>query len=519
MTEMKHLLCSWKALCCAAVALLLVSCHGKSDYRNLLPADSTFTLSVNPAALVEKSGVGSCDQSPLCQRLRAELEAAPNLSDAERQYLLQLLENPAESGIDERKSIFLFSSMPGSLDLGGQLPQQAGVLLPVADQAKFAGMIDLLCQNAGLEKQTRGKLTCVLFENDPYNGVCAFDERAALLLFAPESVEAVLGKVDALFAQKARESLMGKEGVADAFSRGNDIDVIMNYAGMLKGNPILNALSVAEAFGNMTVISALNFEKGEVVCQSTLSYADAGSRRQLEEFYSYVKPQKGELLRYVPKNTIAVLGFGLEGRELLKVASSLPGGAMLAGNPQVQQALTSIEGDVLVDFSGMSADGRYPLMSVLAQVNDPSLLEVIQANLAGVPVEPRGENACVLTLYGTTVRFGVQDGFFYVTSDPAVMAALDGAAGESLESKSGLFRKHSGSCYLDFAALNGMLTPMLGSSYDRESALVLNCFDELEAYGNNERGELVVRMADREQNAFKSICDCLGELLAPYLTE
>ena len=192
---------------------------------------------------------------------------------------------------------------------------------------------------------------------------------------------------------------------------------------------------------------------------------------------------------------------------------------MLAGNPQVQQGLASIEGDVLVDFSGMSADGRYPLMSVLAQVNDPSLLEVIQANLAGVPVEPRGENACVLTLYGTTVRFGVQDGFFYVTSDPAVMAALDGAAGESLESKSGLFRKHSGSCYLDFAALNGMLTPMLGSSYDRESALVLNCFDELEAYGNNERGELVVRMADREQNAFKSICDCLGELLAPYLTE
>ena len=169
--------------------------------------------------------------------------------------------------------------MPGSLDLGGQLPQQAGVLLPVADQAKFAGMIDLLCQNAGLEKQTRGKLTCVVFESDPYNGVCAFDERAALLLFAPESVEAVLGKVDALFAQKARESLMGKEGVADAFSRGNDIDVIMNYTGMLKGNPILNALPVAEAFGNMTVISALNFEKGEVVCQSTLSYADAGSRR------------------------------------------------------------------------------------------------------------------------------------------------------------------------------------------------------------------------------------------------
>lgn len=516
---MKHLLYYWKALCCAAVALLLVSCHGKSDYRDLLPADSSFTMSVNLAALVEKSGVGPCDQSPLCQRMRTELETAPNLPDDVRQYLLTLLDNPAETGIDKWKSIFLFSSVSGSLALGEQLPQQVGVLLPVADQAKFGKMIDLLCQQAGLEKQTRGGLTCVVFESDPYSGAIAFDRRAALLYFAPESAGTVLGRVDALFAQKSRESLMGKAGVADAFSRGNDIDVVLDYGGMLKDNPMFQALPVAEAFGNMTVFCALNFEKGEVVCDCTLSYADAKSRRQFEEFYSYVKPQKGELLRYVPQNTVAVLGFGLEGSELLKVASSLPGGAMLAGNPQVQQALASIEGDVLVDFSGMSADGRYPLMSVLAQVNDPSLLEVIQANLAGVPVEPRGENACVLTLYGTTVRFGVQDGFFYVTSDPAVMAALDGAAGESLESKSGLFRKHSGSCYLDFAALNGMLTPMLGSSYDRESALVLNCFDELEAYGDNERGELVVRMADREQNAFKSICDCLGELLAPYLTE
>ena len=43
-----------------------------------------------------------------------------------------------------------------------------------------------------LEKQTRGKLTCVLFENDPYNGVCAFDERAALLLFAAAAYVPVL---------------------------------------------------------------------------------------------------------------------------------------------------------------------------------------------------------------------------------------------------------------------------------------------------------------------------------------
>ena len=66
---MKNLFPIMKLTCLAAVAMLIVSCGGGADYRNVLPADSFMTVSVNPASLMAKSG--SCDaaRNPLLNRL------------------------------------------------------------------------------------------------------------------------------------------------------------------------------------------------------------------------------------------------------------------------------------------------------------------------------------------------------------------------------------------------------------------------------------------------------------------
>ena len=100
---MKNLLPIVKLTCLAAVAVLVVSCGGGADYRNLLPADSFMTMSVNPASLMEKSGACDAAHNPLLDRLKAELGKTENLSAEESEYLLSLLENPAESGLDLKK--------------------------------------------------------------------------------------------------------------------------------------------------------------------------------------------------------------------------------------------------------------------------------------------------------------------------------------------------------------------------------------------------------------------------------
>lgn len=107
---MKKTLRSLKLACLAAVSMLVVSCGGSADYRNFLPADSFMTMSVNPASLLQKSDAGDIEQHPLFIRLKAELDKADGITAEEKEYLLALLKNPCESGIDLKKDLFFFIS-------------------------------------------------------------------------------------------------------------------------------------------------------------------------------------------------------------------------------------------------------------------------------------------------------------------------------------------------------------------------------------------------------------------------
>ena len=111
---MKKTLRSLKLACLAAVSMLVVSCGGSADYRNFLPADSFMTMSVNPASLLQKSDAGDIGQHPLFIRLKAELDKAEGITAEEKEYLLALLKNPCESGVDLKKDLFFFMSMDGA---------------------------------------------------------------------------------------------------------------------------------------------------------------------------------------------------------------------------------------------------------------------------------------------------------------------------------------------------------------------------------------------------------------------
>ena len=70
---MKDFLPIVKLACLTAAAALIVSCGGGADYRNVLPADSFMTVSVDAASLVKKSGTCDVASNPLLDRLKAEL--------------------------------------------------------------------------------------------------------------------------------------------------------------------------------------------------------------------------------------------------------------------------------------------------------------------------------------------------------------------------------------------------------------------------------------------------------------
>lgn len=523
---MKHLFRPLMLACCAAVAMLFASCGGGgSDYRDLLPADSFFTLSVDPASLYEKSGAGDIEQNPLYLRLSSELETADALSAEEKEYLLTLLKDPAELGVDTQKDIYLFVSTEAPADGSAMMSfsQKIGLLLPMGDRAKFDALIDRICQKSGLTAETSGDVTCVpVGESQPYSGVCAYDDRAALLYFVTGDLAAARSDAEALFAQKRSESLMGNAQIASSLSGQNDVNMVLSYAGLssLMNNPMLSSMPMIDALKSMTVVATTNFEKGEVVSDFEVVYPDAESRRKIEEFYGYIRPMSGDLVRYVSDAPTAVMGFGIDGAKLLDVVASMPGGAMLTSSPQVAQVMKAFAGDLLVEFQGITPDGRYPIATLLAQVNDPSALDVIVANLAGMPVQASGEGAYTLSLGDVTVWFGVKDNVLYVTNSTASKGAVDGSPLELNKTVAELFDGQTAGFYLRFGAVNDLMLRFGGSDPEVEAARsLLSAFDVMEVCSTMESGRMVVRMTDRDQNAFKSICDAVGALIARYLPE
>ena len=197
---MKKTLRSLKLACLAAVSMLVVSCGGSADYRNFLPADSFMTMSVNPASLLQKSDAGDIGQHPLFIRLKAELDKAEGITAEEKEYLLALLKNPCESGVDLKKDLFFFMSMDGAM----QSPNvRGGMLLPVGDKAKLDALLARIGEKSGIAPRHEGGVSVIaLGEDSSVSGLCAYNDVAVMLYFAQGSPESAIDAVKKLFAQK-----------------------------------------------------------------------------------------------------------------------------------------------------------------------------------------------------------------------------------------------------------------------------------------------------------------------------
>ena len=223
---MKKTLRSLKLACLAAVSMLVVSCGGSADYRNFLPADSFMTMSVNPASLLQKSDAGDIGQHPLFIRLKAELDKAEGITAEEKEYLLALLKNPCESGVDLKKDLFFFMSMDGAM----QSPNvRGGMLLPVGDKAKLDALLARIGEKSGIAPRHEGGVSVIaLGEDSSVSGLCAYNDVAVMLYFAQGSPESAIDAVKKLFAQKCGESLMGEK------QYGIDEKRLAEYAAQIK---------------------------------------------------------------------------------------------------------------------------------------------------------------------------------------------------------------------------------------------------------------------------------------------
>lgn len=402
---------------------------------------------------------------------------------------------------------------------------RGGLLLPIGDKAKFDALLARINEKSGVAPETKGGVSVVDLGKEGDAGVlCAYNDIAFMVYFVQNGVDDLAGDVRKLFAQQSGESLMGDKAVAEQLARKNDINMVLSYGEILPmmNNPMLSSMPMMDALKGMTMVGSVNFEKGRIVTEAAVSYKDKESEAKMMDFYAYVKPQTGALLRYVPAASIGAMSLGLNGGKLYSMLSAMPGYGMLMANPMVKQVMEPFDGDFLLSFSGMGIDGKYPVASMLAQVKDPAVLQTIVTNMAGMPVRQTAEGEYTLNMGGVTILFGVKGDVLYCTTDAVVKMALDGGEIASMESMDKIFKGQSSTFYLDFEGLNAMIAQLLGGNVtpQAEAALsVLGMFDDMEAYGTMKGGTMIVNMVDKEQNSFKTICGKTGELIRQYVPE
>lgn len=203
--------------------------------------------------------------------------------------------------------------------------------------------------------------------------------------------------------------------------------------------------------------------------------------------------------------------------------SSMPGYGMLMANPMVKQVMEAFDGDLLLGFSGMLPGGQYPVASLLAQVKDAGVMQLLVSNFGGMPLVETAKDQYSISMGGVSAFFGVKDNVLYITSDAAVKTALDGSQIESFESHKELFKDQASSFFVDFrgvVALVGQLTAGVGATDEARMALeVLGLFDRMELSGTTEGGRMVVYMTNGERNALETICAETGRLIEANLPE
>lgn len=504
-------------LCTALFSVMLIGCGGGRDYRTLLPGDAFMVTSMNLKSLREKANVGDPAQSVFHKQIQKMLESNTELSDADRSYILSLVSNPSETGIDEASDCFMFMKMTGTVQAEG------GMLFRIKDLKKFETFIDFAIQKGAPEKRAEKGFTLVADDTTPM--MVAYNTDGVMIFFSDGGYQENIPRVTELFNQKEENSLLANKGVMKAFEAQNDVCMVISYANMptmmgMESIPMINSIMKS------TLVCPMNFERGKIVAESKIYFPDSETEKQFMDNVQFMTKQNGSLLKFIPENSIATFGMCMNGAKMYETLAAMPVYAQaMAAMPQAKSVMDAVEGDMIISFSSMDATGKIPQATVIAELNDIADIQTVMGMLKAMPVKETAPYQYDFEMMGIKVSFGLQDKMFYATTDPTAASAIKGNAIPTIENRFGkLFNGSYGTFAVDFVAIHTMLQTMVANgTVPSGVARVLpfiQIFDTWEmSSANIAEGSMVINMTDRERNALDTIYYTFETMMASMMDE
>lgn len=504
---MKKIYTCMSVLCVAMTALLLVSCAGGKDYRNVIPGDAMMVFSSNPKSLAHKAQIGDFTQSVIYEKLDKTLGENEELSAEDRAYVLSLMADPAKTGLSMDHDCFMFMSGQ-NIQLGDFM---GGMVFKVKDRKAIDKFAELISANAApFKKFEDGKLT-IYTDADKFNAVAlAYDNNAFMVFFSGDNFENSRPVITKLFGQKKAESIMNNPHAESTFNGSYDMSMLLSYGSLMPMfvQQMGGSMTGMDFLNKMSVIVPVNFEKGRIVSDAKIYFDDKDAEKQYQEMSANMTLRQ-DLLKYLPEGSVAAFGGGNNGAktyELLQKISKY--GRAMGMVPQLKTFFDAIQGDVVLSFNAMSDDLKYPKATLMAEITDPAMMESVRGLLAmgRIQAAETAPGQYKGSMMGVTFWYGVRDKMFYASTDEGFITLLN-EGGPSMHDKYGhLFKGNHGACVADFGALHSMLEKLVAANaVDAGVGIALpfiSVFEDMYITSSAPtEANMVVNMTDKDKNS------------------
>ena len=501
----------------AASVLFLTACNkpALTDAALAIPKDAMSVTAINIQSLMQKADFEAVKNMEFYKETVAKAEKDNPATAA-------IMKNPAQSGIDLTKNIYLAQDLDLSLGTGS-----AGmtILMTIADVKAFELMIQNGSKNAKIE--TKEGVKYLLNEGETSSdetGYTVNSNRSGFVAWNDK-----LAVIGADFGQNTEGGSLAflkyfKTNPAESIAQNDKLKALMSSPhdmySFVTFDKLANNTSAKAAAGAMNLdpkalkgnyfTGFSDFDKGQITSKSDFNINPAITKEWGLMFKNNVKT---DFSKYVNPDLGFAVTMGLDAKGIKEIINSnsqfkmATEGAKGLYNFSVDDLIKALDGDMVITASPTGKDGKWTGAMGFKIGDKPTLMKFMDALVGNEILVKNGENAYSFANSANEMaKSYVKDGGKIVfvddimfAGDDATIANLKGQNKAVSSDVKDVLNKNIFGMYANFnkifADTEGMQNPEMA---------------EMKMYLNGKGGEGVLKMKNANENSLKSLMQALN---------
>lgn len=417
-----------KYLLLTFILTLTLSCSGTKKFMYSIPSDTDKLVGVNFNQLLDKSGFNKKKNKKIKDTFIAVLEN--EITAEELNQFKKIIDDPSQSGINTQGHLCFFSSPSLAYPVFAAEVKSQKKLKKLIETLNNQGIADSLIHEKPYYYTVLAKKTFVIFDKNTFIAITVPSNK----------IEAAKKQAIGLFNLPKEESIVKNNAETFKLFKNSKEDIV--FYTDLEDIPSAYKRSLEQTLKtkvddvDIRFVSTLNFEKGEtkLVVKNIDQNALYANKKNL------LKPLSGSLLNLFPSNTLGLINFGINGKEVYKEMLKQEDSGINADDKDFKNFIEGINGDCTFGAFTMGVNKAKPNFLVVIEANSKKIdlaveLERSQLINKGNIIELK-ENEYLyrnvdtrklpLSNYlPTDVFFGLKKNYLYITSDELIYKDLD----------------------------------------------------------------------------------------------